>query len=151
MLVLGVCSYHQQFHHVELKKERFFLVFKWEVCFRVQNGYHHVHSICYSAVYCDALILCRATERIIGPWENFSYHCICIPLCLGTCYMKCSSLLRFAIVTMKIEGGPRGSLPERKFKKYSQLCLIGTLLIGISGNDQDFSPDNHCYDRQVLS
>ena len=32
---------------------------------------------------------------------------------------------------------------------YSQPHLIGTWLIGSSGSDQDFTPDNHCYDRQV--
>ena len=34
---------------------------------------------------------------------------------------------------------------------YSQPHLIGTWLIRNSGSDQDFSPDNHCYDRQVAS
>ena len=34
---------------------------------------------------------------------------------------------------------------------YSQPHLIGTWLIGSSGSDQDFTPDNHCYDRQVAS
>ena len=33
--------------------------------------------------------------------------------------------------------------------RYSQPHLIGTWLIGSSGSDQDFTPDNHCYDRQV--
>ena len=33
----------------------------------------------------------------------------------------------------------------------SQPHLIGTWLIGSSGSDQDFTPDNHCYDRQVAS
>ena len=34
---------------------------------------------------------------------------------------------------------------------YSQIHLIGILLIEIPGSDQDFSPDNHCYDRQVMT
>ena len=34
---------------------------------------------------------------------------------------------------------------------YSQPHLIRTWLIGSSGSDQDFTPDNHCYDRQVAS
>ena len=34
---------------------------------------------------------------------------------------------------------------------YSQPHLIGAWLIGSSGSDQDFTPDNHCYDRQVAS
>ena len=37
------------------------------------------------------------------------------------------------------------------FWMYSQPHLIGTWLIGSSGSDQDFTPDNHCYDRQVAS
>ena len=35
--------------------------------------------------------------------------------------------------------------------RYSQPHLIRTWLIGSSGSDQDFTPDNHCYDRQVAS
>ena len=34
---------------------------------------------------------------------------------------------------------------------YGQPHLIRTWLIGSSGSDQDFTPDNHCYDRQVAS
>ena len=34
---------------------------------------------------------------------------------------------------------------------YNQPHLIGTWLIGSSGSDQDFTPDSHCYDRQVAS
>ena len=37
------------------------------------------------------------------------------------------------------------------FFTYSQPHLIGTWLIGSSGSDQDFTPDNHCDDRQVAS
>ena len=41
-------------------------------------------------------------------------------------------------------------LPDNVDKVVNQsggIHLIGTLLIEISGSDQDFSPDNHCYDR----
>ena len=33
---------------------------------------------------------------------------------------------------------------------YSQPHLIGTWLIGSSGSDQDFTPDNHCYDSLLV-